>query len=86
MAFRRDLLDRVASIPGVNSAAETLVVPMSHRGWDDNIDIADGPQRQDVAFNRVSPGYFNTMETPMLAGRDFTASRHAKIATGGNRE
>ena len=72
LSFRRDLLERMRAIPGVNSAAETLVVPVSHRGWDDNIDIADGPQRQDVAFNRVSPGYFDTMETPMLAGRDFT--------------
>ncbi len=72
LSFRRDLLERLRAIPGVNSAAETLVVPVSHRGWDDNIDIADGPQRQDVAFNRVSPGYFHTMETPMLAGRDFT--------------
>ena len=72
LSFRRDLLERLRAIPGVNSAAETLVVPVSHRGWDDNIDIADGPQRQDVAFNRVSPGYFDTMETPMLAGRDFT--------------
>jgi predicted permease len=74
MAFKRDLLDRVRGIPGVTSAAETLIVPMSHRGWDDNIDVPDGPQRKDVSFNRVSPGYFQTMQTPILAGRDFTAA------------
>jgi len=73
MAFKRDLLARMRAIPGVTSAAEVLVVPLSHRGWDDNIDIPDGPQRKDVAFNRVSPDYFQTMQTPMLAGRDFTA-------------
>jgi predicted permease len=44
---------------------------MSHMGWDDNIDIPDGLQRQDVTFNRVSAGYFRTMQTPLLAGRDF---------------
>jgi len=72
MAFKRDLLDHLRGIPGVTSAAETLIVPMSHRGWDDNIDVPEGPQRKDVSFNRVSPGYFQTMQTAILAGRDFT--------------
>jgi putative ABC transport system permease protein len=71
MEFKRDLIARVGAVPGVSSVAETLVVPMSHMGWDDNIDIPDGPQRQDVTFNRVSAGYFRTMQTPLLAGRDF---------------
>lgn len=71
MAFKYDLLSRVQAIPGVSSAAEVLMVPMSHSGWDDNIDIPNGAQRQDVTLNRVSPGYFQTMETPLLVGRDF---------------
>ena len=71
MAYKQELLARMQSIPGVSSAAETLVVPLNHSGWDDNIDIPNGPQRQDVTLSRVSPGYFRTMETPLLAGRDF---------------
>ena len=71
MAYKQALLARMQSIPGVNSAAETLVVPLNHSGWDNNIDIPNGPQRQDVMLSRVSPGYFRTMETPLLAGRDF---------------
>jgi putative ABC transport system permease protein len=71
MAYKRELLSRTQTMPGVRSVAETLITPMSHRGWNDNIDIADGAQRQDVTFNRVSPGYFRTMETPLVAGRDF---------------
>jgi len=71
MEYRHELLERMQSVPGVSSAAETLIVPISHTGWDNNIDIPDGPQRQDVTLNRVSPGYFHTMETPLLAGRDF---------------
>ena len=71
MAYKREFLSRIQTIPGVSSAAETLITPMSHSGWNDNIDISDGAQRQDVTFNRVSPGYFRTMETPLLAGRDF---------------
>jgi predicted permease len=71
MAFKQALLARMQNIPGVSSAAETLVVPLNHSGWDNNIDISNGPQRQDAMFSRVSPGYFRTMETPLLAGRDF---------------
>ena len=71
MAYKQALLARMQSIPGIGSAAETLVVPLNHSGWDDNIDIPNGPQRQDVTLSRVSPGYFRTMETPLLTGRDF---------------
>jgi putative ABC transport system permease protein len=71
MAFKHELLSRVQGIPGVGSAAEVLMVPMSQSSWDDNIDIPEGAQRQDVTLNRVSPGYFQTMETPLLVGRDF---------------
>jgi putative ABC transport system permease protein len=72
MSYKRELLARIQSIPGVSAAAETLVVPISRSGWDNNIDIPRGPQRQDTMFNRVSPGYFHTMEIPLLAGRDFS--------------
>jgi putative ABC transport system permease protein len=71
MAYKQELLARMQSIPGVSSAAETLFSPLSHSGWDDNIDVPNGPQRQDVNLARVSPGYFRTMETPFVAGRDF---------------
>jgi len=71
MAFEQQLIDRMQAVPGVTSVAETLVVPLSLNGWDDIIDIANGPQREDVTFNRVSPNYFRTMQTTLLAGRDF---------------
>jgi predicted permease len=71
MAFKHELLSRVQAIPGVSSAAEVQMVPMSQSGWDGNIDIPGAAERQDVILNRVSPGYFQTMETPLLAGRDF---------------
>jgi len=71
MAYKRELITRMQAVAGVGSVAETLVVPMSHRGWDNNIDIPNGAQREDVTFNRVGAGYFRTMGTPLLAGRDF---------------
>jgi len=71
MIFKHELLSRVQAIPGVSSAAEVQMIPMSQSGWDSNIDIPGGAEQQDVTFNRISPGYFQTMETPLLAGRDF---------------
>jgi predicted permease len=74
MAFKRELLARVRAVPGVTSAAETLFAPLSHAGWDGNVDIPDGPHRQMVLLSRVSPGYFKTMEMELLSGRDFSTA------------
>jgi putative ABC transport system permease protein len=74
IVFKRDLLERIRAIPCVSSAAEVLIVPVSDTGWGDNIDIPGGPQRKDTAFNGISPGYFQTMQTPILAGRDFSTA------------
>lgn len=72
MTFKRELLTRIQGLPGVTSAAETLFAPLSHAGWDDNVDIPDGLQRQKVLLSRVSPGYFTTMEMELMSGRDFS--------------
>jgi putative ABC transport system permease protein len=72
-AFHRELLDRVRAIPGVEEAATSSVVPISGNGWNNYIDIVGqkNAARQNTWFTRVSPAYFRTMETPLLAGRDF---------------
>lgn len=71
MVFKRELLTHIQALPGVASAAETLYPPLSQAGWDGNVDIPDGPKRQDVLLSRVSPGYFKTMEMELISGRDF---------------
>ncbi len=71
--FKRDLLEQVRAIPGVESAADTGIVPLS--GSADNNDIwmdgQDPRQKKEVDGSWTSPGYFKTLETPLLAGRDF---------------
>jgi predicted permease len=55
----------------VTSAAQAFIVPVSGSGWNNNI-VIDGKKYPDnVNFNLVSDGYFRTMGTPLLAGRDF---------------
>jgi putative ABC transport system permease protein len=71
MTFAESLLDRLRALPGVENAAETSSVPLGGSYWN-NLVIVDGKTSQtDVNMSRVSPGYFRTMGTPLLAGRDF---------------
>jgi predicted permease len=60
-------------MPGVQSAAEVHIVPISGSGWNDRVWAEGDRDKPKVSwFNRVSPGYFRTMNTPILAGRDFS--------------
>jgi len=71
--FKRELLERVRSIPGVASAADTNIVPLSGSAWGNNVwmDGSDAGQTTNTSLSRISSNYFNTLATPMLAGRDF---------------
>jgi predicted permease len=66
-----DLGARLRAIPGVDGAAEAFIVPVSGSGWNNRIVIDGQPRNEIVNFNAVSPGYFKTMGTPLLAGRDI---------------
>jgi putative ABC transport system permease protein len=73
--FAKELLDRVRAIPGVESAAISKIVPLSGNGEaHDILPGASGTPEGEIsstAFNRVSPGFFATLRTPLIAGRDF---------------
>jgi putative ABC transport system permease protein len=76
-AINEQMVARVRAVSGVDDAAEAFIVPVSGSGWNQNI-VIDGKTYSDrdsiVNFNRIGPGYFRTMGTPLLAGRDITAS------------
>ncbi len=74
--FFRQALERLQTIPGVQSTAGVLSLPLS--GDDINISFAiqgrpPEPSNEKLrdGFQVVSPGYFSTMRTPVLRGRDF---------------
>ena len=73
LAYRQRLLERVRAVPGVISAAETRIVPLSGSGWNRTVKSRlPGAKEEAIAqLNEVSPGFFHTLETPLLAGRDF---------------
>jgi len=73
LPFRRELLERVRALPGVESAAETSLVPLSGSAsgntvWMEGAGARDGAGS---SFSGVGPDYFKTMGTPLVAGRDF---------------
>ena len=72
-SFKHDLLQQVRAIPGVDAVADTTQVPLSGSGSNADIwmDGRDPSAKSTVDMSGVSPGYFQTMETPLLAGRDF---------------
>jgi putative ABC transport system permease protein len=71
--FKDELLERIRTIPGVESAALTHIVPL--RDWGGGNAWIDGAARQPshTSLSRVGPDYFKTLQIPLLAGRDFDA-------------
>ncbi|HXV86502.1 MAG TPA: ABC transporter permease [Gemmatimonadales bacterium] len=74
--FYADLLDRVRSLPGVDGAALATVVPLG-TGWDQTRIRVPGFEAPAaggfvLGYNVVSPGYFETLRMPLLAGRALT--------------
>jgi putative ABC transport system permease protein len=68
---------RLRALPGVVSASRSVMTPVSNYVWNSDLEV-DTPNAPtgDAAlayFNFVSPGYFGTVRTPLLAGRNFNA-------------
>jgi predicted permease len=67
--YRRELLADIQSIPGVIAAGTTTNVPLFGGSWGHKVRVGDTDAYS--RFTWVSPGYFATMNIPILQGRDF---------------
>lgn len=76
-----DLLGRLRGLPGVTSAAAAFITPISRMSWNELIDVPgytpSGPSDAIAFFNQVSDGYFQTLGTSLLAGRDIAPAEGA---------
>jgi putative ABC transport system permease protein len=73
--FKQDLVSRLAGIPGVQSLAAAEIVPVSGNGLGGVIEMEEGMDTTKLPptkFNVVTPGYFRTMGSSLLSGRDFS--------------
>jgi len=74
--FHTQLLDRVRTLPGVESAALTRVIPFSYNVFSSAPIEVDGYQpppneQPTVEYVEVTEDYFTTLGIPIVSGREF---------------
>ncbi len=74
----RQAILRLGALPGVRSVSESVITPISGLGWNSFFRKQTGASpagRNALAnINAVSPEYFATLRSPILAGRAFDTS------------
>ncbi|MPY89629.1 MAG: FtsX-like permease family protein [Luteitalea sp.] len=74
--MQQDVVDRIAGMPGVASAAFTTRLPMGSDRSSAALAVEgkadDGRTPPNRQVKIISPGMFHTLGTPLVAGRDFT--------------
>ena len=82
--YKRQLVKAVRVIPGVESATSAMLVPFGGSTWNDDVITEGSDKDAGVAWiNYLEPGYFKTIGTALLAGRDFDdrdTATSAKVA------
>jgi predicted permease len=81
--FYRQLAERLQSVPGVESAAVTSYIPLSLNYNSRNVFVEGKPAERGenvpLTMNAsAGPGYFKTMGTPILQGREFSEQDQEK--------
>src|SRR5262249_27087899 len=77
MRMENDMLDRLAAIPGISRVAFAAQAPLEGNNNNDIFYAEDHTYAANQIppirrFRRASPGYFEALGVPILAGRDFT--------------
>ena len=71
------LIERLAALPGVQSASTAQMLPLGGGLWDRRVQVEGYVFRPDepeqVGFNVIGADYFATIGTPIVAGREFDA-------------
>jgi predicted permease len=74
--LQEEILHKIEAVPGVSSVSLSMSVPMDGNEWSDPVLARDRTYTPgDVPLHRfrfVAPGFFKTLGTPLVAGRDLT--------------
>ncbi len=75
--FYRQVLERVSHIPGIDAAAYVRTLPLGDSSnsngpiLKESETLPRGSAGRNIMNTVVSPGYFRTMQIPLVEGRDF---------------
>ena len=74
--FYQETLERIRTVPGVQSASLSLIIPLNGGAYRRNIEL-EGYQPQpnedtELNTNVIGPKFFETMGIPFVAGRAFS--------------
>jgi predicted permease len=69
-----DVLHEVRGVPGVRGATMSLVPPLARTEVSGMVSADPGQPGSDVYIQGVGPDFFQTMEIPLVRGRDLLAS------------
>jgi predicted permease len=93
MRMEREILGKIAAIPGVEVAAVASTIPLEGNGWHDAVYAQGRAYREGQIpplrrYRFLSPGALQATGTRMIAGRDFTWSdlfddRHVALVSEG---
>jgi putative ABC transport system permease protein len=75
MAYYREILERVKTVPGIKAAAIVNNLPLSGINSSLSLNLRDpNGQSPPSSARTISPQYFAAMGIPLIAGRDFADS------------
>lgn len=75
VAYVRQIISLARSVPGVQNASASLYAPLSGLKGESTVHTDVTPQTaptESTEANSVTPGYFQTLGIPLIAGREFT--------------
>ncbi len=77
----RDVLTRIAQVPGVQTASSGSALPPLNAQRGTRFAVQGQPEINSIAyFIAISPDYFRALGTPVREGREFTDRDHARAA------
>lgn len=75
LRFQQQAIDRIRAIPGVTAAAGVSALPLAGQfNFPMTVEGRPADYETAIQIRVISDGYFQTMETPLLRGRDLTAA------------
>jgi predicted permease len=73
--FIRELVTRLRALPGMSGVAGAMPLPLYEDRWSVSFNLLDHPvpeaNEPNAGIYNVVPGYFETMQIPLLRGRTF---------------